>query len=1275
MTVMTSAVGTGRPVEDTPLPLKPAQTRADKVFLGTLLVASVIVLLAIVAILYFLTESSVPAVRYAGLHLLTSQHWAPTGTHQQFGLLGVLVGTVMIAAIALIVGVPVSLSAALLINEYAPRRAKRLMTAAVDLLAVLPSLLYGLWGLKVLGQQIYGFTKWLSVHASFVPLFREPDATFGNSIFICGVVVGIMIIPIVTSVSREVMSQAPRDACEAAMALGGTKWGMVTDVILPFARNGILGGVLLGLGRALGETVAVLLILSQTNVIHLNILGPGGGQIPALIANNFESVNAFGKERSHSFRAAPLHHDPRHQLHRSGRRRPTPDRDAMTMLATRSADTPMSAGTIGAGTGSVDRPRRRRHWTPGAGWEFLGALVAGGCVVLVAFQFASSRPLDGMIACWFIGFAAIYGVLTRLLHGVRIAKDRLATVFITIGAAIALFPLIEIIVSVIVQGAPVVFSHFPAFLVHDMSTAAPSDPVWKGGMGHAIVGTFEQVGLATAFTIPISMLTATFLSETASAFSRLVRTTVDSMMGTPSIIAGIFVYLFWVQPKGSGGFSGFAASIALAILMLPIMIRTAEEVLRVVPGSLREAALALGAPRWRVSLRVVLPTARSGLLTAVILGVALAVGETAPALFTAHGSPRVQLQSLQRPASQPPPAVVPDDLESECQSGARRVGRGVHPGHDRARPFRGGSPSRFIETRSAPPVVTATNPQGGRSLLTSSRTHSPRRVRGLVGLGIVGLSLLATVPAWADAPQAGTVAESVTATTAPTAAPSTTVPLLPTSGAVAVPTETPPSSVASPAPPTVPTPHIGTTIIGSGSSFAGPEVSQWSADTAKSPYNLTVDYTSTNSGDGRFNFGNNTVDFAVSDIPYQSTAFDTKQPTFTFIYVPVTAGGLAFMYNLPGLAKTVQLSSYSACAIMTGGVKMWNDPVIAADNPGLSLPAIAIHPVIRSDLAGTNFVLQEYCIREEPALWKAFVTSPVVVNNPSQVGDLSATDPRSDWPIFPTGIEASGSTAAANDVAVPNDTGYITAVETAYAIQRHFPTASVKNASGVYTQPSPVNVASALAYATQNSNGTHNLNFGGKGPHVYNPSTYSYLLSPTTGWSAAKGSVMSQFANYALTIGQQKATEIGYASLGLSLEQYGVNAMKQQVPGAVALTAQEQGSYACGDLTVPEVQAGQTQPTCGVLNTNSSSNPNQAANGGTSRTTTTTKATTSSRSRTGTGSGGSGSSGAAVDPGVSLGTGSALPVTGGAPLLIVLTGATFATIGWLVRRRLRTRMQ
>ena len=326
----------------------------------------------------------------------------------------------------------------------------------------------------------------------------------------------------------------------------------------------------------------------------------------------------------------------------------------MTTVETRA---PAAPGYSGVGTTAVatpDRPRRRRRWAPGAGWEFLGSLIAAGCLVAVAFQFASSRPWGGMIVCWLLAFVVIYGVLTRLLHGARIAKDRLATICIGLGAAVALFPLAEIIISVVVQGAPVVFSHFPAFLVHDMSTTGPSDPVWKGGMGHAIVGTFEQVGLATLYTVPISILTATYLSETSTVFSRLVRTIVDCMMGTPSIIAGLFVYLFWVQRHGTNGYSGFAASIALAILMLPIMIRTAEEVIRVVPGSLREAALALGSPRWRVTLRIVLPTARSGLLTAVILGVALAAGETAPALFTARGAPRYNFNAFSGPQANLP---------------------------------------------------------------------------------------------------------------------------------------------------------------------------------------------------------------------------------------------------------------------------------------------------------------------------------------------------------------------------------------------------------------------------------------------------------------------------------------------------------------------------------------------------------------------------------------------------------------------------------------------
>lgn len=599
--------------------------------------------------------------------------------------------------------------------------------------------------------------------------------------------------------------------------------------------------------------------------------------------------------------------------------------------------------------------------------------------------------------------------------------------------------------------------------------------------------------------------------------------------------------------------------------------------------------------------------------------------------------------------------------------------------------------------------------------------HMRRRRPRLPDVVFILSVLVALVLPLAAAGPAGAATSAATSTTIPSSTPTTTNPPAPSSaagststttptapttsvatgGAAAAPGDTTPPSttsqttVAEPGASNAdaPAPRAGASLIGDGSSFAGPEILQWTTDVAKPPYNLTLDYTPDSSGQGRFDFGSGTVDFAVSDIPYQSPAFDTAQPTFKFIYVPVTAGGLAFMYHVDGLASStkLQLSSYSICALMTGAVKTWNDPIIQADNPGVTLPSTPVRPVIRSDLAGTNFVLQEYCIHEQPAVWKAFVTAKSTLTYPGQVTDLSPTDPRSDWPFFNSAIVANGSANAADDVADPKDDGYITAVETAYAIQRNFSVASVKNASGDYTQPSAVGVASALAYATQNADGTHNLDFDGTGPYVYNPSTYSYLLTKTTGWSAAKGNTIGQFVNYALTLGQQKAPEIGYASLGLSLEQYGVNQVKANVPGAVALLPSEQSAYACGDLTVAEVQAGQQQPTCGVTSTGGSSTTVGTAATGTGSTksgsstaktsggTTGAKAgsTTSRGGGSGSGSGGGASgSGGSVSAGVSLPTGSSpLPVTGDSPLPIVIPGLLFVVTGWFLRRRLQARMR
>ena len=281
-------------------------------------------------------------------------------------------------------------------------------------------------------------------------------------------------------------------------------------------------------------------------------------------------------------------------------------------------------------------------------------MAAAAAIDATVFSVLGTYPPIGMFVVGLLLFLILYGVTSRLLHGPFVMKDRLAAVYVWVGGALALFPLVQIIWTVTAKGLPVVLNHFPDFLVHDSANAGPLSPTWQSGVGHAIVGTFEQVGIATMFTVPIASLTAIYLSEADSRLSRVVRTIVDAMMGTPSIIAGLFVYLFWVQPRGVSGYSGFAAAIALAILMLPLMIRTSEEVIRVVPASLREAGHALGSPNWRVSLRIVLPTVRTGLITAMILGVALAVGETAPTLFTAHGSPQFNFNPFHGPQANLP---------------------------------------------------------------------------------------------------------------------------------------------------------------------------------------------------------------------------------------------------------------------------------------------------------------------------------------------------------------------------------------------------------------------------------------------------------------------------------------------------------------------------------------------------------------------------------------------------------------------------------------------
>lgn len=245
----------------------------------------VLVLLALVG-LFLLLRSSDALSETGVLRFLTREEWRTDVTPPRIGVLGLLSGTVVVALIAIVLAVPFGVLAALFISEYASVRSRRVLTALVDLLAAIPSLLYGLWGFKFLSPEIEPLSRWLTEHFAWVPfLATEEDPTLSGTMFIAGVVVSLMTLPIIASVVREVFAQTPPGEKEAALALGGTRWGMIRAVVLPYGRGGIIGGSMLGLGRALGETIAVTLLLPQVPEITFRILENGGATISGFIAN------------------------------------------------------------------------------------------------------------------------------------------------------------------------------------------------------------------------------------------------------------------------------------------------------------------------------------------------------------------------------------------------------------------------------------------------------------------------------------------------------------------------------------------------------------------------------------------------------------------------------------------------------------------------------------------------------------------------------------------------------------------------------------------------------------------------------------------------------------------------------------------------------------------------------------------------------------------------------------------------------------------------------
>jgi phosphate transport system permease protein len=267
---------------------------AERVFRGLTTVAGSTVLVIIVAIAIFLIVKALPSLRANSENFFTFKSWFADSTPPKFGIAAIAFGTVITSALAMLMAVPVAIGIALCLTHYTHRRIATILGFFIDLLAAVPSVVFGLWGRDYLAGPVANLSTWLHANVGWIPVFGS-KGPYGRSILLGSIVLAIMVLPIVTALTREVFLQTPDQNEEAALALGATKWEMIRTAVLPYGRPGIIASVMLGLGRALGETIALALTLGAVYNVSFDLLGTGGNSIAANIALRFGEANPIGR--------------------------------------------------------------------------------------------------------------------------------------------------------------------------------------------------------------------------------------------------------------------------------------------------------------------------------------------------------------------------------------------------------------------------------------------------------------------------------------------------------------------------------------------------------------------------------------------------------------------------------------------------------------------------------------------------------------------------------------------------------------------------------------------------------------------------------------------------------------------------------------------------------------------------------------------------------------------------------------------------------------------
>jgi phosphate transport system permease protein len=322
-----------------------------------------------------------------------------------------------------------------------------------------------------------------------------------------------------------------------------------------------------------------------------------------------------------------------------------------------------------------DHPRLVSVMTVDDRLSLYGSMI--GSLALVWLLYTRILPFSGKVGfviCWYAVYLVMFATVTAMAHSLPIVIDRLWSAIVTGGAALVGVALFSTVIYTIVKGFAAV--HHVSFLTHSQAGVSPTAPLNQGGVWHAIVGSLIELGIATLVSLPLGIGTAVYMVEVGGKFARVVRTVVEAMTALPDILAGLFIYTTLIVGLGFQR-GGFCAAMALSVMMLPIIARSADVALRVVPGGLREAGLALGASQWQTVRRVVLPTCRSGLATAVILGMARAIGETAPVLIASGASTFFNTNPFNNPMNSLPLYILTAVRSGEPRFIARGFGAGI----------------------------------------------------------------------------------------------------------------------------------------------------------------------------------------------------------------------------------------------------------------------------------------------------------------------------------------------------------------------------------------------------------------------------------------------------------------------------------------------------------------------------------------------------------------------------------------------------------------------